>query len=607
MPASTRRGRSASRGDRACVYVFGLVFVAVAVIVFLAVLVSNIAAPTTSDSTASDDGGSSSRATSSSSGALAGCPGVQWRASDGSDRGKRHWSGAAGTRNHRYVYPGTMVSDVYSDRGRPNARNVSLALCKQAARTPKHARYTSLVWPFGQFVDHVITLSRSTSDVPPIVINVTGDTQFDPYRRGRSIVMDASDYTTTASGHRHPLNDITHFVDGNTVYGSHAEREIALRAWRHGLLRRQHVASGHDTRDEYPPHNTGGLANVGGRRNASMYLTGDPRANEQIPLLSLHILFLREHNYQARRLYAEHPDWSDECLYQSARRIVVAEMQHIVYYEFLPALLGYRMPAARGYDPRVDVRIYAEFSAAAYRLHTLVNDEIDVYDARSGAPLRTVPLREAFMNPALLVDVGIDALLLGLVRGRAERRDTRLVDSLTQFLFANVGDGAVHDLCAMNVARGREVGLPTYTELRAQLGLDDGGRPVRAWEDLPFEHDVREQLRAVYGEQGFGNIDLFIGLNAERAEADRAAAAAGDGGGGGAASSVHLRQFGDVHDFVLRDQFVRLRDGDPRYYEYDASISADERRYIDASSMREILLRNTNIAGEHLPRNVFLQ
>ena len=585
------KARRADRSTRNCLYVFGLVVVAVIVIVFLAVLVANV---TTTPPPAAHPPLAGGAGAHASSHALARCPGVQWRASDGSDRGKARWRGAAGTRNHRYVYPGAMVNDTYGDRGRPNARTVSLALCKQAARTPKHARYTSLVWTFGQFVDHVITLSPETHDAPPIAVNVTGDTQFDPHSRGRAINMAASDYVSTTSGHRHPLNKITHFVDGNTVYGSEAAREIALRSWRHGLLRLQHLKGGSDSRDEYPPLNTVGLENVGGRRNHTMYLAGDLRANEQVPLLSLHVLFLREHNYQARRLYAENPHWGDECLYQAARRLVVAEMQRVVYYEFLPALLGYRMPAARGYDPRVDPRIYVEFSAAAYRLHTLVNDDLDVYDVRSGAPTGTVPLRDAFMNPALIDEYGADAILLGLVRGRAERADTRLVDTLTQFLFANTGDGEARDLCAMNIARGREVGLPHFAELRAQLALD-GGRPVRSWQDLPFEHDVREQLRGVYGESGYANVDAFIGLMGERKPAT--------GGGGGDGT----RQFGATLDFIVRDQFVRLRDGDPRYYEYDASISADERRYVEATTLRDILLRNTDIAPEQLPRNVFVQ
>lgn len=52
-------------------------------------------------------------------------------------------------------------------------------------------------------------------------------------------------------------------------------------------------------------------------------------------LLSLQVLFLREHNRLANEFHLEHPDWDDEKLFQEARRWVIAFMQHITVSEVI--------------------------------------------------------------------------------------------------------------------------------------------------------------------------------------------------------------------------------------------------------------------------------
>ena len=67
---------------------------------------------------------------------------------------------------------------------------------------------------------------------------------------------------------------------------------------------------------------------------------GDIRV-EEMPLLTvMHTVWFREHNRIADELAALNPTWSDEIVYQEARRIVIAELQHIIYTEWLPAILS---------------------------------------------------------------------------------------------------------------------------------------------------------------------------------------------------------------------------------------------------------------------------
>src|SRR5262249_3589340 len=119
-------------------------------------------------------------------------------------------------------------------------------------------------------------------------------------------------------------------------------------------------------------------ANNGPFPNDQLYVAGDIRANEQIGLTAVHTLFVREHNRIADQLATEHPDWSDEQIYQGARRIVGAEIEAITYNQFLPALLGPYAPSMFApYNPEVNASVTTEFSTAAFRVgHTLLSPQI---------------------------------------------------------------------------------------------------------------------------------------------------------------------------------------------------------------------------------------
>ena len=73
---------------------------------------------------------------------------------------------------------------------------------------------------------------------------------------------------------------------------------------------------------------------------AQFEFAGDVRAREMPGLAAMHTLFLREHNRVCDLIAAKVPNENEEYYFENARRIVIAEMQNIVYGEYLPVVLG---------------------------------------------------------------------------------------------------------------------------------------------------------------------------------------------------------------------------------------------------------------------------
>ena len=151
----------------------------------------------------------------------------------------------------------------------------------------------------------------------------TGDPSFDPSGTGAmAISMSRSNWDrstgTSTDNPRQQINSITSYIDGSNVYGSDATRAAALREFVGGRLR---TSAGN-----LMPFNTAGLANANDSHvvpDSQLFLAGDVRANENPELVALQTLFVREHNRIAAEAAANNPGWTDEQLYQHARRLGV--------------------------------------------------------------------------------------------------------------------------------------------------------------------------------------------------------------------------------------------------------------------------------------------
>nr|CAD7428478.1 unnamed protein product [Timema monikensis] len=198
---------------------------------------------------------------------------------------------------------------------------------------------TVMVVAWGQFMDHDYTLTGTPLDPlnrnepeeccnrPPHLKN--------PYCL--EIEIPADDYFYSLFGLR-----CQDFVRGFPAVRPGCRLGFKhLRAGYGGLMRMNPVFAEYGLKDLLPLKLD--IPDEGCTRpNRSMYCFegGEIRVNEQLVLTCMHTLMAREHNRVASGLGQINPHWDDETLYQETRRIVVAEIQHITYNEFLPILLG---------------------------------------------------------------------------------------------------------------------------------------------------------------------------------------------------------------------------------------------------------------------------
>uniref|UniRef100_A0A671NVC6 NAD(P)H oxidase (H2O2-forming) n=1 Tax=Sinocyclocheilus anshuiensis TaxID=1608454 RepID=A0A671NVC6_9TELE len=165
---------------------------------------------------------------------------------------------------------------------------------------------------------------------------------------------------------RTQVNHVTAWIDGSSIYGSSSSWCDALRVFSRGLL-----ASG--SSQDMPRRSSSGYLMWSAPDPSTspgsqeLYEFGNAWANENIFTVTEGIIWFRYHNYLASKLHKEHPSWSDEELFQNARKRVIATFQNLAFYEWLPAYLGIPVTSYPGYQKYVDPGISAEFEAAAVR------------------------------------------------------------------------------------------------------------------------------------------------------------------------------------------------------------------------------------------------
>ncbi|XP_041371604.1 dual oxidase 2-like [Gigantopelta aegis] len=510
---------------------------------------------------------------------------------------------------------------------RPNPLDISDVAHKGGSGLKSLRNRTALLVFFGQQVVEEIMDSQRPG-CPREFFNIPipkGHVRYDPEGEGGKelpLLRTRFDARTGYSPNnpRQQLNEITPFLDGGLMYGTAKAWTDTLREFKGGRLLAEDLTK--PLSDSIPVRNDIRLPMPNPpspkdhvlRPVTRFYRIGNPRGNENPFLLAFGVMWFRWHNYLCERLSATNPDWSDERLFNEARKLVIAQHQKIVMYDWLPAWLQrkensdlFPIPAYKGYNPHVHPGVSQEMQTAALRYgHTLVVSVVITRKLESGQCSRTtMPIRVGGGHQATLEGIrlcqsywksqeaisegpGLDALYLGMAHTLAEKEDHIIVDDLRGDLFGPL-EFSRRDLGAINIQRGRDHGIPGYNAVRKAYGLD----PIYSWNDInnisaydTTLTDIFKQLQKMYNNDSVpDNLDLFTGGLLETTP---------DGPG-------------DLFRNIMLEQFERIRDGDRFWFENreNGLFTDEDLQFIQDTDLGDIISLTTGITRSELPVNVF--
>ncbi len=412
------------------------------------------------------------------------------------------------------------------------------------------------------------------------------------------------------------------------------------------------------------------------------YITGDGRGNENVGLTAIHHVFHSEHNNTVedmKKVVLESLDlafinewldpehqitsltqidtpaeinalvWDGERLFQAGRFTTEMQYQHLVFEEFArkmqPDIDAFLFEPSSDVDPV----IFAEFAHAVYRFgHSMLNQDIDrLVDNGDGTfSFDNITLFEGFLNPLEFGAVDTNGNVLvdhdtaagAIIRGMSRQSGNEIDEFVTDVL-RNQLVGIPLDLAALNIARGRDVGLPTLNEARAQFyemaGQDTQLKPYVSWADfgLNLQNPVSiVNFIAAYGRHD--SIEAESTLDGKRA----AAALLVLGGAGAPADRIDFLNstgawatqetglnevdlwigglaekkmdfggmLGSTFAFVFELQMENLQEAD-RFYYLSRVQGLNLLNELENNSLSKIILRNTDFGEEStaLPGDIF--
>ncbi|KAK6752011.1 hypothetical protein RB195_003434 [Necator americanus] len=496
----------------------------------------------------------------------------------------------------------------------PSTREVSNKLHQEGANPTFDYTRNHFYMQFGQWIAHDIIfmpssvgptgkdLNCTSCDSPQFSENCApipapaNDSYFKPFNNGtsRCIRLTRALNAQKGLGVRTQINQNTHFLDLSTVYGSEDCEGASVRSLINGELK-TFIYNG----DVLPPQKKND-SNCLSKDPFYCYTTGDFRNSLHPGLVPLHVTYIKEHNRIAAQFKKANPDWPDQRLFEEARRVNIAQFQHHVYDEYLPRVVGEKLmtdfrlkPLKSGfstdYSPSVNAALSAEFAAAAFRFgHGQARKDFPRVTNKNTTAGSSVDLG----NNIFYVDShyapnqgGIASFIEGMMQHAVMKADNEFSFPIRNQLFEIRGRPASGvDLVAVNIMRGRDIGLFPYNEYRTLVGL----KKANTFDDLRSEMDATnvEALKKVYAD--VNDIDLYTGIMLERPMVDTV--------------------IGPTGGYIIAEQFAALKRGDRFFYENQVrgtrGLKPEELDAVRRSHLSKVICMNT-VGMDNVPVDIF--
>lgn len=412
------------------------------------------------------------------------------------------------------------------------------------------------------------------------------------------------------------------------------------------------------------------------------YITGDGRGNENIALTAVHHVFHAEHNRQVDKIKelvlgeaksavvgsadaaeklaflnewlatdltpatlatatVNNVVWDGERIFQAAKFPTEMQYQHLVFEEFARKVQPF-VNVFNDYNGQLDPAILAEFAHTVYRFgHSMLTETVDRFNAdwsvtNGGLEQEQIGLIEAFLNPLEFAASGLtaEAAAGAIARGMTRQYGNEIDEFVTEALRNNLV-GLPLDLAAINIARGRETGVPSLNEARKDFyagTADSQLKPYESWAD--FALNIKNPASIINFIAAYGTHNSITSAATVEAKRDAATAivlgtsgapadrldflnatgiyAGGVLGGlnnvdfwiGGLAEKkmVFGGMLGTTFNFVFEQQLENLQNGD-RFYYLSRLANLNLTAQLENNKFSEMIHRNTS--ATHLPGDAF--